>query len=405
MFEFKVGYEEMTAALRNVAIGGSVNYCIMLNPNKKDDAGNCEVLISASEVGEGTVNAQALISLKAKLLKMDGMAKFITGAEFAKAVFTIAKLEKEITISFEEDKVRVSCEGSETYVGVKDDFKNLSLNDAEKMVGVVIKTENLKRAVSKGAMYSPESDTIVAKGTVQCKICRNDGELVMRMISTNFERGAFCEVELVSGGYITKKMDENGNAAVEELVSENFAIKSPIMDFVVKNLSAELTQILFGESVATISCGDVSYTIALVAKNYPAELEKLFLNRSEAIKITVDKKQFATAVDLAALTNPEKTPLCVSVGDGFVEVKDFYGKTHTCVEASIEGSYDGDIGLSYKNFKTVLNNLVVEDVFSFSTDVKKPIYFYDSTPRSVAINVAIDLEAAYRAAGAKSEES
>ena len=174
---------------------------------------------------------------------------------------------------------------------------------------------------------------------------------------------------------------------------ERFSIKGPMLDFVARNIYGEKTQILFGEKTVTISCGDASYVIALVAQPYAEMVETIFTKRCEAVKVTVNKAKFATAVNLAVLTTPNKIPLRLSIGEDHVLVKDFFNKAQVRVDATVEGSIDGDIALNHVEFLAVSKNLVAEEEeITFTTDEGgKPIYFFDAIPGSVTFELGVDL--------------
>ena len=75
-------------------------------------------------------------------------------------------------------------------------------------------------------------------------------------------------------------------------------------------------------------------------------------------------------------------------------VRDVNGAAKSVMPASITGTIaGGKIGLNQYNFKVIRSNLDTgeDGSFTFSTDVRAPIYFTDCTPDSVSFMMPIDL--------------
>lgn len=380
----KVNAGLLAQSLRKVTVNGNNAFCLTADASRKDKDGKVPVMVSSSVSGDLLPEIQAMKAFEAILLKEDGANSVLLGKEFPKAVFAMENLNKDVYITTDENSILVSNGDAEITVPVAENFKSISINQNEKMLGVVMERKQLQRAIKKGAAYTPEADGVVAKGAVQAKVVPEG----LRIMSTNFERGAFCEVPVVGSGYI-------GSEEIKESVEGSFAFRAKLLDMILPHLSEPMVQLVFAETMATLTCGRVSYTWVLMDKKYPDDLEKLLLNRSESIKVTVDKKEFLTAVDLADIVSEPHMPLIVELmTESIIMVRDVNGAAKSVMPASITGTIaGGKIGLNQYNFKVIRSNLDTgeDGSFTFSTDARAPIYFTDCTPDSVSFMMPIDL--------------
>ena len=377
--KFVATKEEISGALKKAGIDANVDYNIIGSGAQKDENGSSVFgILSCSS----SMMAQAQIVFHAKILEGDEKGSFICGPELEKAVNNMSGIGNELTFDYQGAFVEISCDAGSIKLDCKEKMASMDKSmGKEDMLGVIMNAEHLKMAVHKGANYAPVDNMVVAKDTFELKICDSDGSVAMRAYSSDLYKGSLCEVPVIKAGYIS---GAEGNQASKNISESRYALKCRIMDFVVNNLDEEVVQLMFQKSTVSIKSGNAVYTLALLERKFPKEIEKIFFDRDEISKVSLSKKELQSAINLALIASGNAKPLIFAIQKDGVEVRDIFGKSKVKVPGEAEGAAVDEIGFSFDQMRAILAKTHSDKLLMTTQGSRKATYFFDDVKGAVA---------------------
>lgn len=261
--------------------------------------------------------------------------------------------------------------------------------DKKDTLGVIMNAEMLKLAVQKGGNYFPSNDSVVAKDTVELKLCNAEDGITMRAFSSDMYKGSLCEVPVMKAGFIS---GTEGKQVSKNIPETSYAVKCRVMDFIVNNLNEEVVQLMFQKSMVSIKSGNAVYTLALLDKTFPKEIENMFFDRNEISKVVLSKKELQPALNLALIASENKNPVMFYIQKNGLEVSDLYGKSRVKVSGTVEGALVDGIGFSFDQIRTVLAK-THSDKISFTTQGNLGLaYFFDDVKEAVTFLLPVKMK-------------
>lgn len=386
--KFKVKKEEIAGALKKAGIDANVDYNIIGSGKQKDKNGYSTFGVLSCSSG---VMAQAQIVFRAKILDGTEQESFICGPELEKVVNNMSGIGDEIVFDYQDTYVEISCNAGSIKLDCKKEMATMETNIGKQdTLGVIMRSELLRMAVRKGANYAPVDDTIVAKDTVELKICSLDGNTAMRAYSSDMHKGSLCEVPVVKAGHIaaSKEKTESKDNSTEM----RYALKSRIMDFVVNNLDEEVVQLMFQKSTISIKSGNAVYTLALLEAKFPKEIEKIFFDRNEISKVSLSKKELLPAINLALIASDSTKPMVFCIQKDGVEVSDIYKKSKVKVRGTVEGAAVDGIGFGFDQMKAILSKTHSDQITITTQGSRGATYVFDDVEGAVAFLLPIHIK-------------